>query len=209
MSGFDLARTHVDLIKLLGSASSGNVDELLLERPDWPDSILFGTDDASPLFHSWLEVTRHNWRNRISDALEASLQRFEASEFGTRQVATALLVIEPSHERALQKLVEHHAKTGNVALATKIFKDFEKLLDEQYQITPSAETLAVVRNISSGGKEKQQSPKEGPPKSIPPAPTGYWEIRGPHCRSRPNPHCGRVSQRVDGELVALSRLGRS
>ncbi len=147
--GLDEARTDVDLISLLSNISIGAIDETLIETPDWPETILYGQESVSTLFRSWLRVTRHNWRTRFIEGLETSLLRHEAPEVAARRAATALLVIEPSHEKALQKLVQHHAASGNLALAIKTYQEFARLLDEQYQIEPSAETTALIESLKA------------------------------------------------------------
>lgn len=145
--GLEPSRTEVDLAALLQEIASGSVDDLLIEKPDWPESILFGLDDVSALFRSWLRVTRHNWRTRMLESLEACLLRCEAPEVQARRAAMALLVLEPSHEKALQKLIQHHAAAGNLALAVKVFQEFAELLDESYGIAPSAETVELVEGL--------------------------------------------------------------
>lgn len=147
--GLDARRSEVDLKKLLAAISEGSVEPVLTERPDWPDSILYGSEAVSRIFRSWLRVTRHNWRTRMADALEVCLLRFDAAEVSTRRAATALMVIEPSHEQALQKLVQHHAANGNNALAIKTYQGFATALEQEYGIFPSQETTALVTRLKA------------------------------------------------------------
>lgn len=159
--GFDTSLIEVDLTKINNSLLLGTVDDLLIERPDWPDAILFGTENVSKLYRSWLVVARHNWRTKIADALETCLHRFDAPEPAARRAASALLALDPSHEPAVQKLIQHHAANRNVTLAIKIFQEFATLLKERFQISPSAETLALVEGVVRPRAE--QTPVLAPP----------------------------------------------
>jgi class 3 adenylate cyclase/DNA-binding SARP family transcriptional activator len=145
--GLESSDIEVDLIRITDDLARGTVHDLLIERPNWPETILLGTERASRLFRSWLEVTRHNWRARITLALEACLQRFEAAEPAARRTADALLALEPSHERAVQKLIQHHAENRNVVLAIRTFEQFAKMLRDRFEIAPGRDTVALVEAL--------------------------------------------------------------
>ncbi|CAN5205618.1 hypothetical protein BH10PSE7_BH10PSE7_14190 [soil metagenome] len=158
------ARIDVDLLRLTRDLKLGAIADLLIERPDWPDVILLGTEDVSPLFRSWLAVTRHNWRAKVADALESCLNRFDAMEPAARRAASALLALEPSHEPAAQKLIQHYAANHNAALALRTFRDFATRLEEQFHILPGAETMALVDSITRGRARPAAAPKAEPPR---------------------------------------------
>jgi DNA-binding SARP family transcriptional activator len=146
----DEGTTSVDLDVISEKIELGVIDSILVERPDWPDSLLRGTDAIGPLYRSWLEVTRHNWRTRIADALEASLDRFEPGDAVLRRAASALLLLERGHEIAVQKLIAHHAHHHNVAMAVKVFKEFSAYIAQQFQISPSRTTAGLIEDITEG-----------------------------------------------------------
>ncbi len=144
----DEGNVAVDLEGISEKIEVGVIDNLLIERPDWPDSLLRGTDELGPLYRSWLKITRHNWRTRIADALEVCLERFEPGDTALRRAAAALLALEPGHEIAVQRLILHYAHQQNVGMAVKTFKEFSSYIAEQFQITPSQTTTSLIRDIA-------------------------------------------------------------
>ncbi len=146
--GFEPSRTEVDLLRILSDLDDGKVDELLLARSDWPDAILRGLEHVSPLFHAWLSVARHNWRERVCEALEANLERFAPTEPALRRAATALLLLEPSHEHAAQQLIRHYSGVGNFAAAMRAYDGLRKVMQERFSLAPSAETDELIRKLS-------------------------------------------------------------
>lgn len=150
----DERNVAVDLDDISDKIELGVIDKLLVERPDWPDALLRGTDALGHLYRSWLQVTRHNWRTKIADALEVCLGRFEPGDTALRRAATALLALEPGHEIAVQKLISHYAHHHNVAMAVKTFKAFSTYVGAQFQISPSQATATLIRNITEGNWEK-------------------------------------------------------
>lgn len=162
--GLNSALIEVDLPRLARDLKLGGIADILIERPDWPEVILLGTDEVSPLFQSWLAVTRHNWRAKVADALETCLNRFEPVEPAARRAASALLALEPSHEPAARKLIQHHAANNNAALAIKTYRDFAARLDEQFHLLPSADTVTLMESITRGRARLAWAPKPGPPR---------------------------------------------
>lgn len=142
--GLSPSRITVDVVRMLSDLGEGKIDDMLLRRSDWADSILRGLEDTSDLFSAWLSVTRHNWRDHVLEALEAMLERYPASEPGMRRAASALLVLEPSHERAARCLIRHHAETQNLPAAIRVYETLRDFLCDRYGMAPSAETTALV-----------------------------------------------------------------
>lgn len=168
---------EIDLHRLYENLSTGEIDDMLVDRPDWPDAILFGLDNVSTLFRSWLQVTRHNWRTKVLEALEACIVRFDVVEPALRRAATGLLRLEPSHERAAQQLIRHHVATGNSALAIQIFDEFRALLAERYQLSPDPETLALVDQIRQR-RDPAPAPTPRAPVEQPAIGLGRFEATG-------------------------------
>jgi class 3 adenylate cyclase/DNA-binding SARP family transcriptional activator/TolB-like protein len=158
--GLSPSQVTVDVVRLLGDLSEGKISDLLLNRSDWADAILFGLEDVSALFNAWLRVTRHNWRDHVLEALENMLDRFSVTEPALRRATTALLILEPSHERAARYLIRHHAETHNLAAAIRVFDRLSEILRERYQMTPSAETTALIASL--------RRPESAPAGQLPP-----------------------------------------
>ncbi|TIX46281.1 MAG: hypothetical protein E5V36_02130 [Mesorhizobium sp.] len=176
--GLSPSRITVDVVRMLNDLGEGKIDDLLLKRSDWSEAILYGLEDTSDLFRAWLSVARHNWRDHALEALEAMLERFEISEPAMRRAANALLVLEPSHERAARCLIRHHAELQNVAAAMRVYENLRDLLRERYQLLPSMETTALAEALKRPGPQLLSRGK--PPRPSGPAPTlavGKFETR--------------------------------
>src|SRR5262249_7749170 len=59
--GFDPSLIDVDLAHISRDLKLGQIADLLIERADWPETILLGLEDVSRLYRSWLAVARHSW----------------------------------------------------------------------------------------------------------------------------------------------------
>ncbi len=162
MIGLDPTRTDVDLSLVLDNLDKGKIDSLLLDRADWPRAILRGLETASPLFAAWLEVARHSQRSKVSAALEQMLDRFAPAEPVVRQAASALLLLEPSHEGAAQALIRHHMALGNVSAAIGVYETLRKVLRKRFRLAPSPATAALLRPPASA------TPAAPPPEPEPP-----------------------------------------
>ncbi|AZO49905.1 MAG: hypothetical protein EOS54_26920 [Mesorhizobium sp.] len=176
--GLSPSRISVDVVRMLKDLGEGKIDDLLLKRSDWSEAILFGLEGTSDLFSAWLSVTRHNWRDHALEALEAMLERFEMSEPAMRRAANALLVLEPSHERAARCLIRHHAELHNVAAAMRVYETLRAFLRERYQLAPSVETTALAEALKAPEPLLSQNKKARRPGG--PAPTlavGKFEAR--------------------------------
>lgn len=162
--GLNPALIAVDLVRLFEDVDEGQVDDLLLYRSDCMESVLLGFDDVSSLFSAWLSVTRHNRHDGLVEALQVILDRFEVTEQTLRRAATALLILEPSHERAAQQLIRHYLAAGNVAAAMRVYQGLRSVLLERFDIAPSDETTALVQRLSGvapGSEEPAKPPRSG------------------------------------------------
>ena len=151
--GLNPSRVAVDLVRMLNDLHEGKVDDLLLRRSDWAEAILFGLEDTGDLFGAWLSVTRHNWRDHVLEALEAMLDRFEVAETELRKAASALLLIEPSHEHAARCLIRHHAQSQNLAAAIRVYDKLRAVLRDRYHLAPSAETTVLAESLTKPGSQ--------------------------------------------------------
>jgi class 3 adenylate cyclase/DNA-binding SARP family transcriptional activator/Tfp pilus assembly protein PilF len=158
----------VDIVALFDHLAEGQVDEALLQRGDLPEAVLHGLDDVSSLFHAWLSVTRHRLRERMIERLEAALERYDIAEPGLKRAAAALLMLEPSHERAARLLIRHLAASGNGAAALRVFNRLKRVLRRQFKIAPSVQTLAVVENLAAVPQNPEVRTETSVPPSRPP-----------------------------------------
>lgn len=164
--GFDRSRIIVDVNRILGDLSAGKIDESLLHRPDWAEAILYGFENTNHLYAAWLSVTRHNRRDRTQEALEELLERFNAEETVVRNAATALLLLDPSHESAARSLMRHHAALHNIAAAMRVFDRLGETLRQRYRLEPSPETALLAANLSEPAAVREDVKPARPRKPV-------------------------------------------
>ena len=157
---FNSSLVDVDLSVIQNDLDVGKVHDLLLQRPDWPESILLGLDDASPLFKAWLRVTRRNWRERVCGLLENVLDRFEPGEQAVRNAAGALLLAEPCHERAAQLLIRHYSEIGNHSAALRVYDSLCQEMSSRFSLQPGPETVNLMQGLKSN---RPALPRPGAP----------------------------------------------
>ena len=148
----------VDLDAMLANIELGEIDDVLLHGLDWDSDILAGLEQINPLLRAWIKVERKHWRQKFVTALENCLERFDPPEAATKSAAIALTNIEPGHEPASCRLIEHHIAVGNRANAVREYQRLNSYLKDQFDISPGREIQSILEQISE------------PPISVPEAP---------------------------------------
>ena len=67
MVALDIRTTETDLEGFVAELRRGHVPAVLSRDPEWPEHILNGLDDVSPVFRSWVRIARSIWCHRIND----------------------------------------------------------------------------------------------------------------------------------------------
>ncbi|MEO1000727.1 MAG: BTAD domain-containing putative transcriptional regulator, partial [Pseudomonadota bacterium] len=140
----DPALAAVDLAEVAAGVSRGEIADVLIERDPWPARVLADFDGQDAALDTWLAVVRGDWQARLAATLEAALARFETADDGLKRAATALLRIEPGHERAARRLIEHYHAVGNPAAALEAYEAITRHLDARFGIAPQPETRAAA-----------------------------------------------------------------
>ncbi len=119
------------------TASSRLAYDLL---PDWEDE--------------WLVFERERFRDlrihaleRLCDVLSQRGEHAEAVQCGLLAVQS-----EPLRESACRALMRAHIAEGNRARALQLFATLERQLDQELQVAPSEETIALVRDLQGPGR---------------------------------------------------------
>nr|WP_310416664.1 BTAD domain-containing putative transcriptional regulator [Mycoplana sp. BE70] len=144
------AGLDVDLLSISEALAQGSVSNALLEGRVSPDGILAGLDHVDDVFASWLRVARHRWRERLVEQLERCIERFGGDVVSMKHAATALLAIDPSHERAACVLMRAYASEGQGAAALRVYRALADVLSSEFGIGPSPEAEEIVAAIRSG-----------------------------------------------------------
>jgi DNA-binding SARP family transcriptional activator/TolB-like protein len=150
----DPAMIEVDVEGIIKAAESGGVHPLLLNTPNLEERILEGLDDLDPSFRVWVLAKRQTIHDRLMRSLGPALVATDVSAGARKDIAAAIVNLDPTHEEASCYLMQVHAERGDVAGALRIYKALWDLLDEDYGMEPSPATEALVAKIKLGAFER-------------------------------------------------------
>ena len=166
--GLDKSNIEVDVWEVC--AVGKEMHPLLLDHKHLPDSLLAGLEDVDEAFRSWLIVQRQLLHDKLERQLEDALA--DAGDHApsvVKQVASALLNLDPTHEVACRRLIQAYAAQGDVASALKAYRTLWDLLDKEYDVEPSVETQALIVKIRQG-IPAEPAKRKPPDDSVPRAP---------------------------------------
>ena len=150
----DPEQLEVDVESILRAAEGGNVHSLLLNTPRLDDRILEGMDDLDPSFRVWVLAKRQTIHDRLMRSLNAGLVGSDVAVDVKKQMATAIVNLDPTHEEGCCHLMRVRAEEGDVAGALRIYKALWDLLDRDYGMEPSPVTEELVAKIKLGAFEQ-------------------------------------------------------
>jgi DNA-binding SARP family transcriptional activator/TolB-like protein len=150
----ETGQVAVDVEDIIRGAESGRVHPSLLNTPNLGERILEGMDDLDPSFRIWILAKRQTIQERLMRSLGARLVAKDVAASDKKDIATAIVNLDPTHEEACCHLMRVHAEQGDVAGALRIYKALWDLLDRDYGMEPSPATEELVANIKLGAFER-------------------------------------------------------
>jgi DNA-binding SARP family transcriptional activator/TolB-like protein len=150
----DPGKIEVDIESIIRLAETGNVHPLLLNVPQLDEHILEGLDDLDPSFRIWVLAKRQTINDRLMRSLGAGLVANDIATDVKKDIATAIVNLDPTHEEACCHLMQVHAEQGDVAGALRIYKALWDLLDRDYGMEPALATEELVAKIKLGVFER-------------------------------------------------------
>ena len=150
----DPEQLEVDVESILRAAESGSVHPLLLNTRRLDDRILEGMDDLDPSFRGWVLAKRQTIHDRLMRSLKAGLVGNGVAVSVKKQMATAIVNLDPTHEEGCCHLMRMRAEEGDVAGALRIYRTLWNLLDRDYGMEPSPVTEELVAKIKLGAFEQ-------------------------------------------------------
>jgi DNA-binding SARP family transcriptional activator len=153
----DPAMLEVDVESIIKAAESGSVHPLLLNTPNLEEHLLEGLGDLDPSFRVWVLAKRQTVHDRLMRSLGPALIAADVAAGTRKDVAAAIVNLDPTHEEASCHLMQVHAEQGDVAGALRIYKALWDLLDEDYGMEPSAATKDLVAKIKLGDFEQPRA----------------------------------------------------
>ncbi len=121
--------------------------------------------DDCPDFEIWLVQARERWQQRIVSVLECLSDYYaRRGEFQTAlPFAARLLEIEPWREQAHRQMMQLLARTGQRSAALQQYETARRVLAQEFNLAPSAETNALYEKI----RAQQIAPQSAPPHNLP------------------------------------------
>lgn len=158
----DAEKVEVDVESVIRLAENGSVHPLLLNTPRLGERILEGMDDLDPSFRIWVLAKRQTIHDRLMRSLDAGLVAQHVAAGDKKNIATAIVNLDPTHEEACCHLMRVHAEQGDVAGALRIYKALWDLLDRDYGMEPAPATEKLVAAIKLGVFERPASRSGAP-----------------------------------------------
>lgn len=168
-------RIEVDIWAVLDMAKAGAVHPLLLETERPVDTLLAELETVDPAFRVWLLAKRQAIHDRIVRHLELALRNGRDEPAGCRELAQALMNLDPTHEEAARTLMQLRADSGDVGGALSIYKRLWDFLEEEYDVEPSEATqdlaaaIRLAQPLSSGSGATAIPPPAASPAVATPA----------------------------------------
>ena len=140
----------VDLDDILAVVAGREAPEVLLHQERLAESLLAGYDDLDPSFHVWLMARRQGLHDRLIRGLEEGYRDQALDRRRRRQLAQATLLLDPTHEEACRIVMRCAAEAGETSLAIRAYDELYRLLDEDYDMEPSAATQELIAEVKQG-----------------------------------------------------------
>ena len=148
--GIDIGQVEVDIESVIRLAENQRVHPLLLDTPQLDDRLLQGMDDLDPSFRVWVLAKRQTIHEKLMRNLDAGLTAATIPDDTRKEIAAAIVNLDPTHEHACRYLMRAHAEEGDIAGAVRIYKALWDLLDRDYGMEPSPATEELVASIKLG-----------------------------------------------------------
>lgn len=152
--GFDTGQVEVDVESILQQAENARIHAFLLNIQRLDERLLEGMDDLDPSFRVWVLAKRQTIYERLMRSLDAGLSAEHVSAETKKNIASAIVNLDPTHEQACCRLMQAHAEDGDAAGALRIYKALWDLLDRDYGMEPSKPTQELVARIKLGAFER-------------------------------------------------------
>ncbi|UPK39514.1 hypothetical protein IVB18_21195 [Bradyrhizobium sp. 186] len=154
---------NVDLWDALREAEAQRAHALLMSSARLMETLLAGLDDIDPSFRVWLLAKRQTFHDRILRALEAGLRNVELVVANRRELAEAIVCLDPTHEEACRYVMQTRAEEGDLSGALRAYKTLWNILDEEYGMEPSVKTQQLIADIKNGQFESVAPSLAGDP----------------------------------------------
>jgi DNA-binding SARP family transcriptional activator/TolB-like protein len=141
---------RVDLHEVLDAVAARQTPDVLLRQGRLAETLLEGFDDLDPSFHGWITARRQTVHDRLMRGLEDGYRDASLPGRQRRRLAQAALLLDPTHEEACRVVMRCAAEAGEIGVALRAYDELYRLLGEEYDQEPSAQTLELVAEVKQG-----------------------------------------------------------
>jgi len=176
--GIDLIDTDGDRVKLPERAAETDVaafqelgaDDPLAAAGLYTGALLDGFTAPDPAFHDWLTNERAVLREAACEIFGRAVWKTATDgDWGKSvELAKRLVGFDPYRESSHRQLMELYTAAGDRAEAIRQYRECERLLRDELDVTPAQETVDLLRKIRS--QDTSSRPSEPAPALHPPLP---------------------------------------
>jgi TolB-like protein/DNA-binding SARP family transcriptional activator len=192
--GADTVR--VDLHEAISAAEAHVVHPALRDMPLFADTLLADVEDLNGEVAAWVRDVRRMAMDRLAGALARGLEEPGPPAERRRDLAEALLRLDPCHEPACRALMRLRADAGDPTGAERAYLDLQAALAERFDTLPSDATRDAYAGVKLGDAPAPPAPRLP---AEPRPPTGL--IEGPLVAVLP------FSSQVPGEMAPYLGAG--
>jgi DNA-binding SARP family transcriptional activator/TolB-like protein/predicted Zn-dependent protease len=158
----------VDVVRVIEAVEAGEVPDTLLRQSHLSETLLAGLDVLDDEFTGWLTEQRQALHHRLLSALTAGFSRAGPSNALRRRMAEATLLLDPTNEEACRLVMRCAAEEGDAAAALRIYDSVYRLLGDEHDMEPAAETQELLARIKLGHFERPRLTDPDPGGRAPP-----------------------------------------
>ena len=159
------AGVALDVRAVRDAVHAGRYAQVVAAARDRSELLLGLEFDDCPEFERWLDGARVTVAAWCTQGREGEVQRLEA--LGERAAAVSLALewarAEPTSEEAARQLIRLHVLRGERAAALAVYERLREVLARELDVTPSAETVRLVRELTAHAARPTPAPR--PPRT--------------------------------------------
>ena len=129
-----------------------------MSAPGLMETLLQGLDDIDPSFRVWLLASGRPSTIEFCVPSRRGLRSVELAAANRRELAEAILSLDPTHEEACRYAMQTRAEEGDLSGALRVYRTLWNILDEEYGMEPSAKTQQLIADIKNGHFEVKVCP---------------------------------------------------
>lgn len=154
----DQSCLSVDLHEIIDMANAGRVHPRFGEVPRLPEKLLADFEDVDPAFRIWLLAKRQALQDRLVHSMEVALRSGHEPSPGHEAFAQAIMSMDPTHEEACRRLIRARTHRGDFGGALRLYKSLWDVLDEEFDVEPSAETQHLIVEVRRQASDLPDTP---------------------------------------------------